>query len=249
MGIGKAFEQFIALAAAVPDPADLADGLGEITRHLGCDYFALTHHADLSGAPPSTIRLHNYPERWVDYFDRHGLAASDPIHRASQRSAVGFAWQCVPQLIPLTREDRRILALAADHGIGDGLTVPANVPGEVTGSCSFATALGKPLPSDKLALAQLVGLFAFESARRLWHVRGPERAAPPRLTDRQRDCLIWAARGKSDWETSVILGIGEETVTQHIGQACERYGVQKRTSLIIHALFDGTISFADIARR
>jgi len=67
------------------------------------------------------------------------------------------------------------------------------------------------------------------------------------LTDRQRDCLIWAARGKGDWEISRILGISEETVAQHIRQACERYGVQKRTSLMIHALFDGTISFADVA--
>jgi LuxR family quorum-sensing system transcriptional regulator CciR len=72
-------------------------------------------------------------------------------------------------------------------------------------------------------------------------VRGAETDARPRLTDRQRDCLIWAGRGKGDWETNVILGITEDTVAQHISQACERYGVQKRTSLMIHTLFDGTI--------
>jgi LuxR family quorum-sensing system transcriptional regulator CciR len=239
--------RFIEFVAAATSPADLAEILGETTRTMGYDYFALTHHVDLRGAPSSTIRLHNYPDRWVDYFDRNGLASADPIHRASQRTAVGFLWHWVPQMIPLTPQDYRILALAADHGIGEGFTIPANVPGEVTGSCSFATMAGRQLPLDSLALAQLVGAFAFENARRVWRVRSVEGGAPPQLTDRQRDCLIWAARGKGDWEISRILGISEETVAQHIRQACERYGVQKRTSLMVHALFDGTISFADVA--
>jgi len=249
MGICKTLTQFMEFVAAASSPTDIADALGEVTRRIGCDYYALTHHVDLLAVPGSTIRLDNYPSRWVEYFDRNGLAAADPVHRASQRTAAGFAWRKVPQMIPMTVQDHQIFALAEEYGIGDGFTVPANVPGEVTGSCSFAMTVGKPLPFDNLALAQVVGACAFEAARRVWCVRKSERGPAPILTDRQRDCLIWAARGKGDWEISVILGISEDTVAQHIRQACERYGVQKRTSLMIHALFDGTISFADIARR
>lgn len=253
MGIGNALARFIEFVTGANSPADLEAILGEITASLGYEYFALTHHVDLRAAAGSTIRLHNYPNRWVDYFDREGLAAADPIHRASQQTALGFAWHNVPLMIPLTPRDHGILARAKEYGIGTGVTIPANVPGEATGSCSFARAADRAAPRDNLVLTQLVGAFAFEAARRVWQVRPSARTNRPgagsRLTDRQRDCLIWAARGKSDWEISVILGISEETVAQHIRQACERYGVQKRTSLIIHALFDGTISFADIARR
>jgi LuxR family quorum-sensing system transcriptional regulator CciR len=249
MGLRKMLLPFIEFVAAATGPDDLARILGETTRNMGYDYFALVHHVDLRGAPASTIRLHNYPDRWVEYFDRHQLASADPVHRASQRTAVGFLWQWVPQMIPLTPQDQLILALAAEHGIGEGFTIPANVPGEATGSCSFATAAGRPLPLDSLELAQLVGAFAFENARRVWRVRAVEDGTRAPLTDRQRDCLIWAARGKGDWEIARILGISKETAGQHISQACERYGVQKRTSLIVHALFDGTISFADVARR
>ena len=71
----------------------------------------------------------------------------------------------------------------------------------------------------------------------------------PKLTDRQRDCVLWAARGKSDWEISRILDVGEETVIRHVKQARERYGVQKRSLLIIRALFDGLFCFDDIFRR
>lgn len=68
----------------------------------------------------------------------------------------------------------------------------------------------------------------------------------PQLTDRQRECVRWLARGKSDGEIGEILDVSEETVTKHLKLARERYGVERRTSLAIRALFDGTLSFADI---
>ena len=100
-----------------------------------------------------------------------------------------------------------------------------------------------------MPLAQLVGVFAFEAARRLWSVRRLDPGTAPTLTDRQRDCALWAARGKSDWETSRILGVSEETVARHIRDGCARYGVNKRTSLAIRTLFDGTLTFTDIFGR
>jgi DNA-binding CsgD family transcriptional regulator len=39
--------------------------------------------------------------------------------------------------------------------------------------------------------------------------------APP-LTRRERQCLGWCAEGKSYWETAVILGISERTVSFHM---------------------------------
>lgn len=250
MGVRKIFDRFAAAVSAARDQADLALILADVTRRMGYDYFALTHHVDWQDGRPDAIRLHNYPPEWVTFFDTNGLGASDPVHRASQRTSFGFAWKDVPRLIVLTRRDREILALAARHGLGEGYTVPANVPGEPQGSCSFALARGRGLPGHSRALAQLAGAFAFEGARRLCGLGGgplPERAHV--LTDRQRDCLIWAARGKTDWETSRILGISEETVAQHIRDACRRYGVQKRSSLMLHALLDGTISFTEIVQR
>jgi len=250
MGLRKRVEEFLATLGRVTSPGDLEACLDDLTARMGYDFYALTHHVDILNAPQPSIRLHNYPAGWVEYFDGNALGAVDPVHRASQLTSLGFDWGHVPNLIAMTRADWRILELAGMHGIGSGYTVPANVPGEAHGSCSFATVAGKARPRGNIALAQLVGIAAFEAARRIWRVRQPG-DAPIRavLTDRQRDCLIWAARGKSDWETSVILHISEDTVSQHIQQACERYGVQKRTSLMVHALFDGTISFADITGR
>jgi LuxR family quorum-sensing system transcriptional regulator CciR len=225
---------------------ELIEALSGITRDLGFSFFALTHHVDV-GRNSAAIRLHNYPSDWVRWFDEQGLGPVDPVHRASHMTSVAFPWSKLDELIALTSRDLEVLEAARKEGIGDGFTVPAHVPGEAHGSCSFAAVTGVTLNPDCLPLAQLAGAFGFEAARRIRQVREP-RDPNPRLTDRQRECLMWAARGKSDWEISRILGVSHETVIQHLKQARDRYGVGKRTPLAIHALFDGTIAFLDVLR-
>jgi LuxR family quorum-sensing system transcriptional regulator CciR len=229
--------------------AQLGAALAEIATEMGFSFFALTHHVDIRQAPQPAIRLHNYPAGWEEYFEEEKLGRCDPVHRASQLTSIGFAWSQLPRMIQLTARDLRVLDHARSRGIGDGFTVPAHVPGEVNGSCSFATAAGRFLEEEHLAVAQLVGAFAFEAARKLARMRDPELADPPRLTDRQRDCVVWAARGKTDWEIARILGVSHDTVIEHLRHARERYGVGKRAQLTVHALFDGTISFVDVLSR
>jgi LuxR family quorum-sensing system transcriptional regulator CciR len=229
---------------------DLAAAMQAASYQLGFQYFALSHHVDFAATDGAAIQLHNYPCQWADYYERNALGISDPVHRASHVTSIGFCWSRIAEMIPLTAQDRRILAMGREQGIGAGFTVPAHVPGEARGSCSFASEAGRPIPVNELPMAQLAGAFAFESARRLWVKRGHRSHPPPAvLTDRQRDCVLWIARGKTDWETGQILGVTEETVARHVKQACARYGVSKRTSLVIRALFDGTLTFTDIARR
>jgi len=241
--------QFARLVDDVRSENDLAEAMAAISRRLGFQYFALSHHGDPARSAGVAIRLHNYPARWADYYDSQGLGISDPVHRASHVTSIGFRWSQMPGMIPLTADDRRILLLGAEQGIGDGFTVPAHVPGEARGSCSFAIEAGQAMPEAMLPYAQLAGAFAFETARRLWIPRGRLAAEPhAALTDRQRDCVLWIARGKTDWEISRILGTTEETVRRHVKLARERVGVSKRTLLAIRALFDGSLSFTDVLK-
>jgi LuxR family quorum-sensing system transcriptional regulator CciR len=225
--------------------ADLDDILAEVCKRLRCSFYALSHHIDFLGAPGTGLRVHNYPEEWTHWFDSQRLGLNDPVHRASQRTAAGFVWHDVPRIIPLCPGDRNVLARARRHGIGDGLTVPAHVPGDAHGSCSFAWRRGEVAKPEALVFAQSLSHFAFEAARL---IHGPERTPRPRLTDRQRECVLWVARGKTDWEISRILGIRHMTVVEHIRNARSRYDATTRAKLTVRALFDGTLHFGDIAR-
>jgi DNA-binding CsgD family transcriptional regulator len=212
---------------------------------MGFRYFALAHHVDFAASPWLGVRLHNYPAGWEQWFDERALGRMDPIHRASHTANFGFNWSLVPQMIQLTPGDHEVLREARRIGIGNGFTVPSHVPGEYLGSCSFAVGSDQDFPEDHVLIAQLVGGLAFEAARRIAH---PRRGAPPStpLTDRQRDCVLWAARGKTDWEISRILGVSKDTVIQHLKHARERYGVQRRAHLAVMALYEGSICFSDI---
>jgi len=236
---------FVERARVAQSKADLLRLLEAASIEIGFHYFALVHHVDLRRASSDIIRLDNYPAPWANHFVENGLYAEDPIHRACLTSNVGFTWADVPRIIAITGEQRSILENAAKHGLGDGYTVPVNIPGEPSGSCSFATRHGRRLPEQNLLLAQLIGAFAFQAARRLSQNGSLPPQSPPRLTPRQRDCLLLAIQGKTDWEIGRILDLSEETVSQHLDMARERYDVAKRLPLAVRAIFDGQVSFIE----
>jgi LuxR family quorum-sensing system transcriptional regulator CciR len=240
---------FVEDLSSASTQGELRTILVDISRELGFAHFALIHHVDLLNSSEPGIRIHNYPVEWELCYDRKQLGRTDPVHRVCQMTAVGFAWSQLPKMIPLTRMDRAVLHAAARQGLGNGFTVPAHVPGEVNGSCSFVTAHGRPLRTEQLAMAQLVGAFAFEAARLLVKRDHKRLMDPARFSDRERDCLIWVARGKSDFEIGTILGISPETVHQYVKQARANYDAVSRSQLVAHALFSGTISFMDIFKR
>jgi LuxR family quorum-sensing system transcriptional regulator CciR len=238
-------DEFQAILGRVGTADGLRAALDATKTAMGFDFVAMSHHVDICENRPIMVRLHDYPRAWEFQFDRQRLGRNDPVRRASCATLLGFAWTETGRLIELNAADRAVFAEARHHGIGEGFTVPAHVPGEPNGSVSFAMKTGRSLPHEMLAIAPLIAGHAFECGRRLWRKR-PTPAPRPMLTPTQRECLKWVMRGKSDWETSQIMGCRPQTVVRHIKQARERYGVDKRTSLLIRALLDGTLNLADL---
>ena len=225
---------------------ELHEMLAKITHDLGFDRFALSLEIGCGSEFGTSVLIHDYPASWADMYIGFNLAETDPIRRAAERSLLGFEWKRIRHLTPVSEFERRTFEAGQRQGIVDGYTVPRHMPGEVTGSCSFVIGPNRTLPKTLLPGAELLGAIALASARNVsgWKAR----SEPPKLTDRQRDCVLWAARGKTDWEISRILGISRDTVVQHLREARDRYDADKRASLILCALFDGLISFADIFR-
>jgi DNA-binding CsgD family transcriptional regulator len=42
------------------------------------------------------------------------------------------------------------------------------------------------------------------------------------ITERERDCLVWACEGKTSWEISQILNVSERTVNFHLANCIEK---------------------------
>ena len=65
--------------------------------------------------------------------------------------------------------------------------------------------------------------------------------AAPSLTARERECLLWVARGRTGREIALLLGISERTVRFHIANACRRLGAERRSEAVALAVDRGLI--------
>lgn len=241
--MNRLVDRFGAQASSCTALADLRSLIGDAASELGFDHFALLHHASLSSSSSSLVRIDNYPEAWVEELRSSGGAADDPVHLASRRMNTGFAWTELGSIIALQRRHEAILSRSRHFGIGEGFTVPVNVPGEPSGSCSFAMNRGKALPRQRLTCAELVGSHAFRAARRIHRLAGPPER--PHLSRREVQCLRLVALGKTDWEIARILGISAETARQYVKSARAVYDVVSRTQLVVLGLRDEWLSIED----
>lgn len=241
-------QQFVELADAADDMAALRTLIEDATAELGFDYFAIAHHIRYGRPTQDRVRLSNYPIEWLAWM-RESDRVHDPVMRAAERGASGFAWEKLGALIHLSDQERDHLDRAAQFGMIRGYTVPNHIPGEAFGSCNFAVRRDSDFPETSIPAAQALGSFAFEAARRLIRDNAePSQnyVRPAPLNDRQRDCLIQVARGKSDSVIGQLLNIDAKTVNYHLERAKRRYSVATRQQLVVRALFQSDIIFAEV---
>jgi LuxR family transcriptional regulator, quorum-sensing system regulator CciR len=235
-------DRFAEAVQCCADLPQLGTLLGDAARELGFHFFALLDHASLGATGAGLLRIDNYPEDWVEELVSGGYAADDPVHLASRRTNIGFGWWELGRLIKLERRHTTILARSRRFGLGAGLTVPANVPGEPSASCSFAVRAGCEVPAVGLHCAELIGAHALSAARRL---RPAAPGARPHLSRRELQCLRLVALGKTDWEIARILGLSPHTAHQYVKRARAAYDTVSRTQLVVYGLRDSWISFED----
>ncbi|HYG48173.1 MAG TPA: LuxR family transcriptional regulator [Allosphingosinicella sp.] len=226
--------------------AELRSLIEAAVRELGFDHFAIIHHVSFGTPEGENVRLTNYPVEWVGHV-REQSKLPDPVVRAAERMSSGFKWDQLESLLDMTPAEIEYMAQAARFGIAQGYTVPNHVPGETFGSCNFAVGKDRPFPDSSVSAAQALGSFAFEAARRLVKKRpGEIYLRPSPLSDRQRECLLFVARGKSDSVIAQLLDIRPKTVNEHIEAAKRRYSVATRSQLLVRALFRSEICFSEV---
>jgi LuxR family quorum sensing-dependent transcriptional regulator len=92
----------------------------------------------------------------------------------------------------------------------------------------------------EFGMISLVATYAIGRAMQLHS--GAERTVEHiELTPRERECLQWAAVGKSEWEISQILGISEHTSEKHLLNAKFKLGAVNRVQAVAEAIRRGYI--------
>jgi LuxR family quorum-sensing system transcriptional regulator CciR len=234
-------ETFSRMARTVEDRDQLRQAFARAAQALGFDHFALQGEG-------ARLLLADLPANWIFRPD----PARDIVFAAAARSLSPFLWSDIPRLIALGAADARTVENAPPGfavpihagAFSSGIAAPPGLAeaSGFSGCCSFLVRKGGTLPAESFAAAHYIAALAFEGIRRV------DRAQParPRLTPRQRDCMVLAAQGKSDWEIGKLLGISESTVHKHIEDAKRRFGVSTRIQLVVRGLAEARLSFTDI---
>ncbi len=222
----------------------LREALDQTAAQLGFDYFAICHYV-VDPQQTMVINFTHMPVQWESSVSVARYWTHCPIAAACRAGASAFAWSDLATLIELNDMQRCMLKRAEECGICEGYSVPANIPNSISGSVSFALRSGRELPLNALPLAHFLGAIAYDASVRVTtaaHLAHQNK----RLSQRQLDCAILIAHGKTDWEIGQILGISKETAHKHIQGAMRRLGVTTRTQLVVRALFDSQLSMGDV---
>lgn len=120
-----------------------------------------------------------------------------------------------------------VVALRASERGGKSRQKPASRIGQIL---STLLILDRPINLRLIGGIQVVISRPYSAASRKF-----------RLTNREYDCLLWTARGKTAWEVGQILGISEETTLFHLKNACRKLGVFSKHHACVRAIVQGLI--------
>lgn len=233
---------FIEASKSAQDLEDLRISFLKVIREFGFEYFACVSSVDFGDRPEGAVFLENYPKDWSSYYIQHNLEKTDPIQQLSVNQHMPFNWDDKRIHHKISEKQIDVMADAADAGLVYGVTVPIHVVGALPGAVTVVGETRAVDPAVEHAL-HLMGVYLHDAALRLEKPRSAGFKGHGQLTPREKECLKWAAAGKTDWEIAAILSIAERTAHTHIEHAKRKLGVNTRVQAVVKAFLTNLMPF------
>jgi LuxR family transcriptional activator of conjugal transfer of Ti plasmids len=232
--IEHSFQEFVDAIQTADDGPGFERIARRVTQRLGFRWFAYLRVTDDAPA-----LLSSYPKSWTDrYFDL-GYQHLDPVVRRARRESELFSWGGSAPRAVGTREQRRFFDEAMTFGIKSGVTVP--IRGGFGRMAAFtmatdeSTAPTERLLSESKDILQLVGLyFHTHVTTKLGTTVLPE--VKSALTQRERQCLAWVARGRTVADVAILVGIAPRTVVFHLEKARQKLDAASIAQCVAEAI-------------
>lgn len=233
--IEHSFQEFVDAIQTAHDDDSFERVATRVTQRLGFRWFA---YLRIFEDAPKLIS--SYPKSWTSrYFDLH-YEQLDPVVRRARLERDLFSWGSGASTPAGTREQRKFFEEATTFGIEFGITVPIRGGFGRMAAFTLATDDRAMRPEQLIAkskdVVQLVGLyFHTHAAARLGAVCDKPDVDDV-LTQRERQCLAWAARGKTAADTAILVGIAPRTVVFHLDNARHKLEATSIAQCVAEAL-------------
>lgn len=257
-------EDAIAAVEACEHQASLNAALQSIAEDAGFDSYCFVD----TGAPHLDEPFHTGTtgRRWEDEYRDNGFIHVDACIARARRTNRPFPWGSVS--LPQRTGKRKPGALkameaATDHGFQEGFVIPFHFcddRGTVYSSvCTFfwrdSQAQFKRALEENAYRLHLVLLYWAQRSLEIRSAatvpaadnvtlfnRAATRAVGGTLSDRERDVIAWAARGKTMAETAEILNISTETVQSHLKNCVRKLDAANKTHAVAKAIHLNIVS-------
>lgn len=234
--------RFLEQSDAIAQSEQMFDRLSGFARNFGCPWIAYGSPRDQRRLRP--VRHHpapilTYPYQWQERCFQMSYDRIDPIVKTSRKRAGAFRWSEVYNNASTTEDERRVFDEAARFGLRSGISVPLHGPDGSFAIMSFARPWEREFPEKTMACLQLAALHFHLRVAEFSSSSGVEKV--PALSPREKQCILWTAKGKSSWEIGVILGITVNTVNFHIKNVMRKMDASSRTAAAITAVSFGII--------
>lgn len=171
---------------------------------------------------------------FVRHYIRQGYSAIDPMLLYSMKSKEHIIiWSEIKKKIELTDKQKQLLEDCNEQGLDDCVRIIIDPY-----SIEFITIFSdKDNLRDHFEEHRAEFERAFHKYKHgLMSLRAPlEENSAYNLTEREKLCLLWAARGKSNWVIATLVGITENSVKDCIKSCIKKLEASSRTDAAIIA--------------
>lgn len=235
MAVKLLADAYEALAAARSSD-ELLREIRKFARQMGFDQCAYALTISAPSFKPQQYFLDGFPPGWSERYVSQDYFKIDPLVLHSQRSAMPAVWD--DEMFHPGKANE-FWEEAQAYGLRSGLSFSVHDQPGVSGVFSLARDRAIDLKDDDLAAligrAQLFASLLHQAVCRIDLPKLlPQSSAA--LTDRERECLKWAAEGKTAWEIGTILGIAERTAVFHLNNVVQKLGATNKSQAIVRAV-------------
>lgn len=192
-----------------------------------------------------------WPAECVTAWVEQGMANDCPVTKQCGRATDSFLWRCDPadagwRTTKLLSAQRAVLAHLGRFADG-ATTVPVHRPGGKAGYVSWFSSDGSRLAELHGASYDATYLISHAFIRRIDAIaaasRHPNDACRKTvLSEREIECLTWAAYGKTVLEIGIIIKRSHETARFHLRNAMQKLKARNRTHAVAIACSRGLIT-------
>ncbi len=239
------FEEYIQKANRAKTDEELVSVFLETVKQHGYDRmtFCLFNDHNHIGVKAGAHQLRNYPQDWMAYYFSKDFASIDPVIRYSYQAKETFEWKDIAyNMGGMTAEQQSILDMGAEAGLNNGLCAPLWSGGNFAGIGLASQERTDATHADLDLITAYCNHF-YLAYQRLHAHKGPSdtKDANILLTSKEREVLLWVARGKTDGDIGDIMGISDHGVGFHLRNIYKKLDANSRILAVTKAICLGLI--------